>query len=155
MRSVQLLQVAAQAEGLRLRCQAAGMARQAVFGAIAGVFALFMLALLHLAAVIWLAPEHGELWAVLYVAGADALVALVFLLVARKNKYRRVAEQALVVRQDSLRLLRQASPAGEVAQVMPWRGLAVGLGGRVAFGLGRRLLLGFLALLFGRRRRRR
>jgi len=155
MRSLQLLEVAAQAEGLRLRCQAAGVARMAVLAAIAAVFGLFAFALLHLAALLWLAPEHGELRAALYIAAADVVVALLFFLAARRNKYRRVADEALAVRRDSLRMLRNVSPTKEVARVMPWQGLAIGIGGRVAIGLGRRLLAALFGLLFGRRRRRR
>ncbi len=155
MRSLRLIEVAAQAESLRLRCQAAGMVRMAVFAAIAALFGLFALALLHIAALLWLAPEHGEMRAVLYITAADALVAVIFVIAARRNKYRRVAEEALHLRQDSIRMLRQVSPIQEAANVMPWRGLAVGLGSRVALGLGRRLLLALFALLVGRRRRRR
>lgn len=155
MRSLRLIEVAAQAEALRLRCQAAGMARSAALAAVAGVFGLFMLALLHLAAILWLAEDHGALRAVLYVAAADLVLAGIFLLVARRNKYRRVADEAREIRRDSLRMLRHASPVGEVANIVPWRGLAVGLAGRVGVGIGRKLLFAVLALIFGRRRRRR
>lgn len=155
MRSLRLLEVAAQAEALRLRCQAAGMARSAAFAAVAGLFGLFMLALLHLAALLWLAEDHGELRAVLYVAAADAVIAGLFLLVARRNKYRRVADEALEIRRDSLRMVRHSSPVNEVTNLVPWRGLAVGLAGRVGVGIGRKLLFAFFALIFGRRRRRR
>lgn len=155
MRSLRLLEVAAQAEVLRLRCQAAGAARSAAMAAIAALFGLFMLALLHLAALLWLAEDHGELWAVLYVAAADAVVAGIFLLMARRNKYRRVADEALEIRRDSLRMVKHSSPVNEVANIVPWRGLAVGMAGRVGMGIGRKVLFAVLALLFGRRRRRR
>ncbi|WP_206931084.1 hypothetical protein [Roseococcus thiosulfatophilus] len=155
MRSLRLLEVAAQAEALRLRCQAMGAARSAALAAVAALFGVFMLALLHLAALLWLAEDHGELRAVLYVAAADAVIAGLFLLVAKRNKYRRVADEALEIRRDSLRMVRHSSPVGEVANIVPWRGLAVGLAGRVGVGIGRKILVAFLALLFGRRRRRR
>ena len=155
MRSLRLLEVAAQAEALRLRCHAAGAARSAALAAVAALFGVFMLALLHLAALLWLAEEHGELRAALYVAAADAVIAGLFLLVARQNKYRRVADEALALRRDSLRMVRQASPVGEVANIIPWRGLAVGLAGRVGVGIGHKLLLAIAALIFGRRRKRR
>jgi hypothetical protein len=155
MRSLRLIEVAAQAEGLRLRCQAAGMARSATLAAVAAVFGLFALALLHLAALLWLAPGQGELRATLYIVAADAVVALIFVLAARRNRFRRVAEEALELRQESLRMLGRVSPMNEAANIVPWRGLAMGLGGRVAMGLGRRLLLAVFALLFGRRRRQR
>lgn len=142
MRSLRLLEVAAQAESLRLRCQAAGAARSAAFIVAASVFGLFALALLHLAAVIWLAPRHGALAAVLYVVGADVVLGLLLVLAARRNKYKRVAEQAKELRRDSLRMLRHVSPVNEVMILIPWRGLAIGIAGRL-----------FARLLRGRRRR--
>jgi hypothetical protein len=146
MKTLGLLEVAARAEALRLRCQAVGMVRSAIFLAVAAVFGLAALALLHVAAIIWLAPQVGPLEATLYLAGADVLLALILMLMARKEPYRRAAQEALELRQDTMRMVRNVSPTNEVANLIPWRGLMMGLGTKMGTGLVRRLI-------FGRRRR--
>jgi len=146
MKSLGLMEVAARAEALRLRCKAVGMVRSAIFFSVAAVFGLAALALLHVAAIIWLAPRVGPLEATLYVAGADLLLALILFLIGRREPYRKVAQEALELRQDTVRMLGNVSPANEAANLVPWRGLMLGLGTRLGTGLIRRLI-------FGRRRR--
>ncbi|UPY36188.1 hypothetical protein [Sediminicoccus sp. KRV36] len=108
MRMLRLLSMAAQAEGILLRRQSANMGRSAVLGLLAAGFGVTMLALLQLAAWLWLEERQGAIQATLLIALGDGLVALVLLLLAR-GRTDPVAEEALRLRSQSLSLLTTPS----------------------------------------------
>lgn len=101
MRALRLLAVAAEAEGLRLRREAALLARSAVLFAAAAVFGLALLVMLHVAAFAWLAPSWGPAMAALLVAAGDLLIALALVLIGRPGNDP-VAQEALAIRRASL-----------------------------------------------------
>ena len=104
MRTFRLAQVAAHAETLRLRRHAAIVVRQVVFGGVAFVFAVAMLIFAHAAGWNFVQPLVGPGWASLILAGADLLLAGLFLLLAsRGGGNDRIANDARAVRQDALR----------------------------------------------------
>ena len=134
MRTVRLARVAA--EGLRLRRLVLRLVRRAGYGAVAAVFALFALGLVHVLGILALSEFAGMLpfWAALIVLGCDVVVIGVFALLASGHVPDRVEVEARQLRDNSLREMRNSlalsaalGPAGRMA-------------GRGAFGIGRRLL---------------
>lgn len=101
LRAFQLLGVAAEAEGLRLRRTAQSSMRSAVMAAVAGVFGIAALVFLHIAGWLALRDLYGSLYACLGVALADLVLMGVMLLMA-KPRHDPVAEAALMVRRTSL-----------------------------------------------------
>lgn len=130
MRVLRLLGAAAQAEGLLLRRQGAMFGRSMVFRIVAGIFGVVTLALLHVAAWIWLKQEFGSLRAALYLAGADAVLAGIMLWMAKPG-HDPVAEEALRLREQSLAQLTARQP-------LSWDRVAVRLGSAIAMNLLRR-----------------
>lgn len=110
MRSLALLGAAAEAEGLRLRREASGLARTAAFQAAAALFGIAALVLLHIAAWITLAAEHGAVRACLFLALADLAVMAVLLLIGRR-RHDPVAAAAAMMRDQSLAAARRAPVA--------------------------------------------
>ncbi len=109
MRVLDLLGLAAQAEGLRMRQGAAGAARSAVWSAGAALFGLAALTMLHVAAWLALAERYGPVLAPLAVAAADLALMGLALILARKRRDP-LAEAALQIRQQALAELRQTTP---------------------------------------------
>ncbi len=109
MRVLDLLGVAAQAEGLRMRQGAAGAARSAVWACVAGFFGLAALGMLHIAAWVALVDRYGVQLAPLGIAAADIVLMALALLLARKRRDA-VAEAALQIRQQALMEVRQTTP---------------------------------------------
>ena len=109
MRLFDLLGLAAQAEGLRVRQNAAGVARSAVWSVAAGLFALAALTMFHVAGWMALAQRYDPLLASLGVAMADLVLMALMLLLARKRRDP-VAESALQIRQQALAEARQTTP---------------------------------------------
>jgi hypothetical protein len=106
MRLFRLLQLAAQAEALRWKRTGRGYAIQAGLGAGAAVFALMMLAMLHLAAFQWLAgTQIGPIWGALIVAGLDLVLAGLLGFLATRGGLDPVAVEAERVRDNALRQL--------------------------------------------------
>jgi hypothetical protein len=147
MRSLRLLEIAAQAEALRLRRGASGMARGVAFQAVALLFGLVSLGLLHAAGWIWIAGRHEPLTAALVLAGIDLLLAGLALLLARP-RHDAVAAEALRVRQESLAEVARASPVrglvamlvgNQLAQASATRGLAGEIGAGLVEGVVRGL----------------
>lgn len=130
MRSLQLVRIAAQAEGLRLRRLARRQVGRAILGATAGVFGLALIACLHVAAVLALTNRVQPLYAVLIVAGVDLLVAGALGLMAAHDSPSRVEREALIVRQNAQTQLMET--AATVALVGP---VLRRLGGRKVYGL--------------------
>ncbi|MDB5412158.1 MAG: putative Holin-X, holin superfamily [Rubritepida sp.] len=136
MRTFRLLGVAAQAESLRLRRGAGAFARTAALLCAAAMFGLVTLGLLHAAAWIWLERHSDSLWATLYLALAD-LVLVLILVFASRSRRDPIAEEALLLRQQSLASIGRISPLSEALSLMRWR-QAIGLGGHVVRAFRRR-----------------
>jgi hypothetical protein len=139
MRSVRLIELAAQAEALRLRRGATGLARQAGFQAAAAMFGLAALVLLHVAGWIWIEARTDALTAALALGAADLVVMGALLLAARPRRDP-VAEEALRLRQQSLAQLSGASPVREAAGLLALRGVTSDLGVRLVEGIVRALV---------------
>lgn len=103
MRMFQLLRLAAQAESLRWKRTGRGYAIQAGLGAAAAVFALLMLVMLHVAALIWLQEDRTPLSAALIVAAVDLVLAGILAWLAARHAEDPVALEAQRVRDDALR----------------------------------------------------
>ena len=101
MRVLRLLAVAAEAEGLRLRCEAAGFARVTAIRGFAGLFGMAALVMLHVAAWSALTAEVSPLGAALWIALGDGLLMLIVLVIGRR-RHDTVAAGALLLRDRSL-----------------------------------------------------
>lgn len=128
MRALRLIALAAQAEGLLLRRQTATMGRSAVLHFAAAGFGITALVLLHVAGWIWLEANHGKLAAALVLTGADALVTVALLLLARPRPDP-VADEALRLRSQSLSML--TAPPQKPGST-DWERLALEVAGFVA-----------------------
>ena len=109
MRLIQLGKVAAQAEALRLRRFARRQAMRGVFGVVAAVFGLGLLAWLHIAGALALVPSVGQIWAALIVAGVDLVLAGIFAAVAASSTPDRIEREALMVREEARAQMAEAA----------------------------------------------
>jgi len=123
MRTLTLARLAAQAEVLVLRRQATAVARRAAYGAVAAVFGLGVLVLLHVAGYIALLQYAlvSPFAATLVLLGVDVLFALLFGLLASGTITDPVLAEARLVRDQSLEQVRESltlaalvRPAGRV-----------------------------------------
>lgn len=106
MRLLRLARAAFEAEGLHLRRVARARGIQAGLAAVAAVFALLLLVMLHVAA--FAALIDGGWWpvgAALLVGLGDLVLAGLFVLAASRAGHDKVAEEALLVRQEAMRQL--------------------------------------------------
>lgn len=103
MRLLSLARAAWQAENLYLRRSGRGLALQAGLGAAAGIFALLMVVMLHIAGFAALSPGQGPVLAALYVAAGDLVVAAILGLLARRKPHDAIGEEALALRDASMR----------------------------------------------------
>ncbi len=124
MRTLRLAQVAAQAEGLVVKRTVRRFGKRAAYGAVAGVFALALLVMLHVTGWVALNGSGGitPLWSSVIVLGVDLLVAGLFGLLARGTLPDPVEREARELRDRSLLELRNTALLG----------LAFGPAGRVA-----------------------
>ena len=106
MRTLRLARVAAEAEGLLLRRRLRGIAIRAVLAAVAALFAVGALALLHIYVWLRLDPLWGPETAALVLAGGDAVVAIVIALFALRTPTDRIAISAVAVRDQALNEMR-------------------------------------------------
>lgn len=134
MSSLGLLELAAQAELLRLKQEGRRMARMSALMAAAGVFALFALALLHLAALAWLSQHTGSIAAALWVTLADVIVAGLLLVLSRR-KPDAVAKEALRIRRRAIQELSAGSVIGDVVRLVRRNHPAHEIGGILAESL--------------------
>ncbi|MBW6398312.1 hypothetical protein KPL78_10665 [Roseomonas sp. HJA6] len=109
MRVLQMLDVAAQAEGVRLRREATVLVRRAGWIAVAGVFGTAALATAHVAAVAQLVPAFGLAVAAAMIAAADLVLAGIFAMLARPRPDP-VAEEARALRQTMLASVGARNP---------------------------------------------
>lgn len=123
MRTVRLARVAAQAEILLLRRYLSAAVRHALFGVVAAVFAIAVLVLLHVLAVIFLEQVAGlsPLLSVAIVLAIDLVFAVVFGLLATRRiedpliaEARRVRDTSLEQARQSLTLAAMLAPATRV-----------------------------------------
>ena len=136
MRTARLARVAAQAEILLLRRQLTAAARRAAFGAVAAVFTIAVLVLLHVLIVTALEQWAGlsPLLAVFIMTVIDLIPAAVFGMFALGKIDDPVADEARRVRDLSLEQARQsltmAALVAPATRVVAQTGLV-----RVVFGL--------------------
>ncbi len=128
MRALRLIALAAQAEGLLLRRQTATVGRAAVLNIAAAVFGVAALGLLHAAGWIALEERLGALAAALILAGADAAIMALLLVLARPRPDP-VAEEALRLRTQTISLLAGPPPG---AASTDWERLALEVAGILA-----------------------
>jgi len=102
-RVVRLVEVASRAELLRRRRQVRSVAVRAGLGTAAAVFALFLLAWLHLTVWAALAGPLGPIGAAFAVLAFDLAVALGLGAVAGRRRTDAVADEAIAVRNTALR----------------------------------------------------
>lgn len=133
MRALRLLGVAAEAEGLRWRREAAAMGRGLAFVAVALVFGIALLVMLHVAGWLWLTREGDAVQAALWLAAADALLLLLLLLLARR-RHDPAADAAAHLRD---RALAEARHAPLLPDALRGFGLS---GGAIAEGVVRALV---------------
>ncbi|WP_158292118.1 phage holin family protein [Paracraurococcus ruber] len=114
---IQLLRLAAQAEALRWKRTGRGYAMQAGLGAAAAVFALLLLVMLHVAALIWLQEDRTPLSAALIVAAVDLVLAAILGFLAARHAHDPVAIEAQRVRDDALRQVGDTT--ARAAMVLP------------------------------------
>ena len=121
-RTLRLAKVAAQAEGLRLRRMATRQVTRGVYGAIAAVFAIALLAAAHVALYLWVYTYVTSLQAVGIVAAVDLVFAAIFGFLASRNTPDAVEVEALRVREtaraqlsDALTLTALVGPAFRMA----------------------------------------
>jgi len=138
MRSLRLLEVAAEAEGLRLRRIAAGSARSAALVVVAAVFGFAVLCLLHAALWMELAARQDALAATLWLAALDAVIVLALLLMARRRRDP-IGVEALALRRAALAELGRLSPVGEALSLFRPRRASEEVGLILFEGLLRRL----------------
>jgi hypothetical protein len=128
MRLISLLRLAAQAEALRWKRTGRGLAIQAALGAVAAVFALMLLVMLHVAALVWLARGRDGAVAALIIAGVDLVVAALLGWLAARHTGDPVAVEAEHVRDDALRQVGDtASRALMLAPLLRGRSAKQGL----------------------------
>lgn len=109
MRLLQMMGVAAQAEGIRLRRELHGTARQAGWIAAAALFGAAALATAHVAIVAQLMPRHGLAAAAAMMAAADLVIAGALALLARRPADP-VAEEARALRETMLAAMARPEP---------------------------------------------
>jgi hypothetical protein len=100
MRPVQLVRIAAEAEGVRLRSQAQRLAMRIVMGLVALVFVICMLAFLHIMIWYWLRISFGwvQYATAALLAGGDLVIAAFLAFMAARSSPSRVEMEALEVR---------------------------------------------------------
>lgn len=102
MRSLRLARLAAKAELLRLRQLLRRQAIRGLFALAAAVFLFAALACLHVAAALALAARMTPVQAVLILAAVDAVIAIVLLAVAARDRPGAVEREALAVRKAAV-----------------------------------------------------
>lgn len=141
MQTLRLLGAAAEAEGLRLRREAAGVTRRAGWLAATALFGIAGLAAAHVAAIAGLAPDWG-------LAGAAGLVALGDLVLAGllfamgRRRPDPMAEEALILRRTALAAATAQPPIqtalGLIAGSTPLQAVGATLGQALARWVERR-----------------
>ena len=98
MRSINLLKIAAEAELLRLRTMMARQVRRGIFGAVAAVFGLAVLALAEVAGWLALLLKFQPIVSTLILLGINLAIAAVFGVLAARSSPGHTEQEALQVR---------------------------------------------------------
>ena len=106
MRSINLLKIAAEAELLRLRAMLARQARRAVFGGVAVIFVLAVLALAEMAGWQALRLKVEPIAATLILLGINLVIATAFGVLAARSAPGPTEREALRVRRQALEAAR-------------------------------------------------
>jgi hypothetical protein len=117
VRLIALARAAFEAQGLHLRRVARARGIQAALAATAAVFAVMLLLMLHVAAFAALVEDWGAPVAALLVAAGDLVLVLIIGIAAKRSGHDRVAEEALVVRDEAMRQLGES--AARAAMLVP------------------------------------
>lgn len=142
MRLLSLARTAFEAEGLHLRRLARARGIQLALAATAAVFALLLLAMLHLAVFAALVPGWGAPQAALLVAGGDLVLVAILGFFASRAGHDRVAEEARLVRQEAVRQIGDgAARAMVLAPLLRSQSMKKGLMGAAVAALA----VGFFA----------
>ena len=136
MRTLRLAQVAAQAEALIVKRMALRFGRRAAYGAVAAVFGLALLVMVHVTGWLALTGFGGvtPFWSSVIVLGVDLLIAGLFALLARGALPDPIEREARELRDRSLLELRNTALLGLA------RGPAGRVAGRGVFGMAKRLV---------------
>ena len=129
MRTVDLGRSAAQAELLRFKLMIKRQAWRGVWGAVAAVFAMATLMMVHVVAFEALSLVIAPIWAAVVVLAFDLVMLLIFGLVASSSKAGRIETEAREVRDRALLEMRESlavsallNPVGRVAVRAAGRG---------------------------------
>jgi cobalamin biosynthesis protein CobD/CbiB len=106
VRSINLLKIAAEAELLRLRTMMARQVRRGIFGAIAVVFGVVVLALVEVVGWQALRLKFQPIPATLILLGVNLAIAAVFGVLAARSTPSHTEHEALEVRQRALEAAR-------------------------------------------------
>lgn len=113
MRTTRLVQIAAEAEGLRLRRKVRRAGVRVALGGVAAVFAVLAIVLLHVVSFQALVIAFGPgMWTPIFASGVmfgvDLLLMIVFAILAARGGPDAVELEALEVRQQAVRQLGEA-----------------------------------------------
>ena len=129
MRTVELGRTAAQAELLRFKRMLRRQAMRGVWGAVAAVFAIAVLVMVHVVAFMAIALALAPIWAALIVLAFDVVMLAVFGLIALNSKpgaieteARELRDRALVEMRESVAIAALLNPVGRVAVRAAGRG---------------------------------
>ena len=125
MRALQLVQVAAEAEKIRLQRKAVRELKRVVYAAMATIFALGILCMLHVLAWSLLVPHVGPVWTSIILLGTDVVIVMAFGFLAVRSKPGRAERDAEDIRRGALRQVRQSLA---LSAVVPAVGLLTGRG---------------------------
>jgi hypothetical protein len=130
MRAVELGRTAAQAELLRFKRSIRRQAMRGVWGAVAAVFAIAVLVMVHVIAFQLLSMAMQPIWAAVIVLAFDVVMLAIFGSIAASSKPDRIETEAREVRDRALVEMREAlavtalvSPVGRVMVRSAGRGL--------------------------------
>jgi hypothetical protein len=145
VRTVELGRTAAQAELLRFKRMLRRQAMRGVWGAVAAVFAVAVLAMIHVLAFVILEPLITPIWSAVVVLAFDLLMLVIFGLIAVNGKPDRIEIQAREVRDLALLEMRESMAVSALLNPV----------GRVVLKAAGRGALGALTPSFLSRKRRR
>lgn len=117
MRLLQLARTAWDAEALYLRRQVRAHGFQAGYAAVAVVFALMLLVMLHITAFVALLPSQGPVWSALIVGFVDLMLLALFGWLASRAGHDPVALEARLIRKEAMR--QMGDSAARVAVLAP------------------------------------
>ena len=144
MRSVELARAAAQAEALYLRRMAQRQAVRGVFGAVAAVFGLAILVMIHVLIYVILIGYVSPPIAAVILLALDLVLAIVFAVLARRDEPGQIEQEAKLLRDQSLVELRSSltlmSLAASATGLVVRRRTSKTVRGRVLGALASRVL---------------